>query len=286
MDTAGRPLYGPQTFEQLEMALSDVLEDWRETGKMERMCRAGYKQRAAGRYFHKIWGGIPVFEEVKKLRKVNRRGQCIWLISHSFVCAFIVLGRPGKAFDVEWGGKTITCKNLNSTETAVSAAEQAAAEQNVWGTSRCQWLPAAPSHRPAPAPVDLSDSDETYSDFSSSEDEWDAIAQHELVQAGQNVTFDQVQEVGVVPAGAEPEEEEVVEVAGEQSEHNSETEGSSSSESDEEDEEVSLRRTSGGGGGGVVGVDEETEEETEEEEGSSSEVEADVEDAFEAWVQG
>ena len=39
-------------------------------------------------------------------------------------------------------------------------------------------------------------------------------------------------------------------------------------------------------GGGVVGVDEETEEETEEEEGSSSEVEADVEDAFEAWVQG
>ena len=41
-----------------------------------------------------------------------------------------------------------------------------------------------------------------------------------------------------------------------------------------------------GGGGGVVGVDEETEEETEEEEGSSNEVEADVEDAFEAWVQG
>ena len=62
--------------------------------------------------------------------------------------------------------------------------------------------------------------------------------------------------VGIVPTGAEPEEEEVVEVVGEQSKHHSETEGSSSSESDELDEEVSLKR--GARSGGVVGVDEDT----------------------------
>ena len=79
-----RPRLGPRTFEDLQIAVSQIIGGWRSkpgkepgTTLMEQYCAAGYSQRAQGKYFLKTWGDSEVYQEVVALRKETRRGNAL-----------------------------------------------------------------------------------------------------------------------------------------------------------------------------------------------------------------
>lgn len=74
-------LLGPQTFMELEMAVSQVIGMWRSTkdskgvSLMEKYCKAGYSQRSKGKYVWKMWGNSSVFQEIEHKRATIPRGK-------------------------------------------------------------------------------------------------------------------------------------------------------------------------------------------------------------------
>ena len=133
-DSAGNPLFGPQTFEEAQTAVSDTIQKWRttllpdhdeyedaagvvhpaSTGRTLEQASVyrGWAERGEGRAFWEAWEGNEVLAEVQQARQDNE-GE--YTIMYSNI--------PGQE------AKEIKCKNLEYTAlTPVTDEERARAE--------------------------------------------------------------------------------------------------------------------------------------------------------------
>lgn len=114
-----RPLLGPQSFKELQMAVSDIIGSWRDTGTLK-------SGRTRLKKFEEVWQDAPVYVEVKAKRRSTRRG---------------------KPFTIDYDGNAVECKNLNANPHAISSHEKANPSTSV-SSERCEYLPSTNVEQP------------------------------------------------------------------------------------------------------------------------------------------
>ena len=122
-----RPLFGPQTLQDVFIAVNWAIGKCRADGSLQRRLEQAYDLRAQGKYALQLFEKLTFFEELRKKRRETPRGT---------------------PYTTEYMGKTIECRNLACRVELPGDGEDQGSE----GDGQCEWIsdPAPRARTTAP----------------------------------------------------------------------------------------------------------------------------------------